>query len=84
MHPMELQRRINELETRGLLRCVCRSNKPGNEYEIIVWDDYEQLKSGIDIMDTILEKLKNQDTEPSHNLHKAFTGGNVKVKALAG
>ena len=48
MHPMELQRRLNELEARGLLRCVGRSNKPGNEYEIIVWDDYEKLKTGID------------------------------------
>ena len=70
MHPMELQRKVNELEARGLLRCVSRSNKPGNEYEIIVWDDYEQLKSGIDIMETVLQKLKE---EPSHNLHKTFT-----------
>jgi DNA primase catalytic core len=61
MHPMELQRRVNELEARGLLRCVNRSNKPGNEYEISVWDDYEQLKSGIDIMGAILQKLKNEE-----------------------
>ena len=71
MHPMELQRKVNELEARGLLRCVSRSNKPGNEYEISVWDDFEQLKSGMDIMDTILQKLKNE--EPSHNLHTTFT-----------
>ena len=70
MHPMELQRKVNELEARGLLRCVSRSNKPGNEYEISVWDDYEQLKSGIDIMETVLQKLKG---EPSQNLHKTFT-----------
>jgi len=71
MHPMELQRKVNELEARGLLRCVSRSNKPGNEYEISVWDDYEQLKSGMDIMDTVLQKLKNET--PSHNLHITFT-----------
>ena len=70
MHPMELQRKVNELEARGLLRCVSRSNKPGNEYEISVWDDYEQLKSGIDIMETVLQKLKG---EPSQNLHTTFT-----------
>ncbi len=71
MHPMTLQRHFNELERRGLMRCVSRSNKPGNEYEISVWDDFEQLKSGMDIMDTILEKLKK--SEPSHNLHTTFT-----------
>jgi len=71
MHPMTLQRHFNELEKRGLMRCVSRSNKPGNEYEISVWDDFEQLKSGMDIMDTILQKLKNE--EPSHNLHTTFT-----------
>jgi len=71
MHPMELQRKVNELEARGLLRCTSRSNKPGNEYEVSVWDDYEQLKSGIDIMETVLQKLKTQ--EPSHNLHTTFT-----------
>jgi hypothetical protein len=71
MHPMTLQRHFNELERRGLMRCVSRSNKPGNEYEISVWDDFEQLKSGMDIMDTILQKLKNE--EPSHNLHTTFT-----------
>ena len=71
MHPMTLQRHFNELEKRGLMRCVSRSNKPGNEYEISVWDDFEQLKSGMDIMDTILEKLKK--SEPSHNLHTTFT-----------
>ena len=63
MHPMTLQRYFNELENRGLVRCVSRSNKPGNEYEISVWDDFEQLKSGMDIMDTILQKLKNELSE---------------------
>ena len=55
------------------MRCVSRSNKPGNEYEISVWDDFEQIKSGMDIMDTILEKLKSE--EPSHNLHKVKCEG---------
>lgn len=71
MHPMTLQRHFNELERRGLMRCISRSNKPGNEYEISVWNDFEELKSGIEMMDTILQKLKNE--EPSHNLHTTFT-----------
>ena len=80
MHPMELQRRLNELEARGLMRCVSRSNKPGNEYEIMIWDDYEQLRSGIDIMKTILENLKKENGEPSHNLYTTFTSPVVKVE----
>jgi DNA primase len=76
MHPMTLQRHVNELERRGLVRCVSRSNKPGNEYEVVVWDDFELLKSGLDIMDLVLEKLENdQKQEPSHNLHTTFTRG---------
>jgi len=80
MHPMELQRRLNELEARGLVRCVSRSNKPGNEYEIMIWDDYEQLRSGIDIMGTILDNLKKDEKEPSHDLHTTFTSPFVKVE----
>ena len=80
MHPMELQRRLNEIESRGLIRCVSRSNKPGNEYEIMIWDDYEQLRSGIDIMGEILDNLKRDDGEPSHNLHTTFTSPDVKVE----
>jgi DNA primase len=76
MHPMTLQRHVNELERRGLVRCVSRSNKPGNEYEVVVWDDFELLKSGLDIMDLVLEKLENdQNGEPSHHLHTTFTRG---------
>jgi len=67
---MTMQRYFLELERRGMIRCTNRSNKPGNEYEIIIWDDFEQLKSGMDMMNAILEKLKN---EPSQNLHTTFT-----------
>ena len=80
MHPMELQRRLNELEARGLIRCVSRSNKPGNEYEIMIWDDYDELRSGIDIMGAILQNLKNETREPSHDLHTTFTSPVVKVE----
>jgi len=83
MHPMELQRRLNELEARGLLRCVSRSNKPGNEYEIMIWNDYEQLRSGIDIMGAILEDLKKEKGEPSHDLHTTFTNPVVKVETAS-
>jgi 5S rRNA maturation endonuclease (ribonuclease M5) len=80
MHPMELQRRLNEIESRGLIRCVSRSNKPGNEYEIMIWNDYDELRSGIDIMGEILDNLKRDNGEPSHDLHTTFTSPGVKVE----
>jgi hypothetical protein len=46
----------------------------------MIWDDYEQLRSGIDIMGTILDDLRKEgaspesvDGEPSHDLHTTFT-----------
>ena len=57
LHPMQLKRYLDELESRGLIRCKSRSQKTGNEYEIQVWNDYEILLSGLDILDIILKKI---------------------------
>jgi DNA primase catalytic core len=57
LHPMQLKRYLDELENRGLIRCKSRSRKTGNEYEILVWNDYETLLSGLDILDIILKKI---------------------------
>ena len=57
LHPMKLKRYLDELESRGLIRCKSRSQKTGNEYEILVWNDYEILLSGLDILDIILKQL---------------------------
>jgi len=58
LHPMQLKRYLDELESRGLIRCKSRSQKTGNEYEIIVWNDYEILLSGLDVLDKILQTLE--------------------------
>lgn len=57
LHPMKLKRYLDELESMGYLKCTSRSQRTGHEYEIITWDDYENLKKGIDLMDEILTKL---------------------------
>lgn len=59
LHPMQLKRYLDELESRGLIRCKSRSHKTGNEYEILVWNDYEILQSGLDILQDIVLKLEN-------------------------
>lgn len=59
LHPMQLKRFLDELEGRGFIKCTSRSQRTGNEYEIVVWDDYERLKSGVNMLDALVEKLKN-------------------------
>jgi len=61
LHPMQLKRFLDELEGRGYIKCRNRSQKNGHEYEIMVWNDYENLKRVIDILDTVLWKLKSED-----------------------
>jgi hypothetical protein len=60
LHPMQLKRYLDELESRGLIRCKSRSQKTGNEYEILVWNDYEILLSGLDVLQNIVEKLEKR------------------------
>jgi len=60
LHPMQLKRYLDELESRGLVRCKSRSQKTGNEYEILVWNDYEILLSGLDILQIIIDKLEKR------------------------
>ena len=73
MHPMKFSRYINELRNRGYVKQTGGNFKTSYEYQIIVWDDYQILKDGLNIMDEILEKLwksypdgkysKNNETE---------------------
>lgn len=60
LHPMQLRRFLDELEGRGFVKCKNRSNKTGIEYEVTIWDDYQMLKNGIDMLDKMLEKLKTE------------------------
>lgn len=58
MNPMTINRYFRELENRGYVQRNGGNRKTGFEYEIKAWDEYEKLKSGIDILDEILEKVK--------------------------
>ena len=60
LHPMQLKRFLDELEGRGFIKCKNRSNKTGNEYEVTIWDDYQMLKNGIDMLNKMVEKLKTE------------------------
>jgi len=60
MHPMKLTRHLINLERRGLIKQLSCNRQNGYEYQVISWDDYEQLKSGIDLLDSILQRLKGK------------------------
>ncbi len=61
MNPMTINRYLRELESRGYIQRCGGNRKTGFEYEIKAWDEYEKLKSGIDILDEILQKVKEKE-----------------------
>jgi DNA primase len=60
MHPMQLQRHLINLERRGYLQRINANRKTGYEYGITEWEEYAELQNGINILDTILERLKSK------------------------
>jgi DNA primase len=61
MHPMKANRYLRELEQRGYLQMIGGNRKTGYEYEISAWDEYDKLKSGIDLLDDILKGLREKE-----------------------
>jgi DNA primase len=58
MHPMQLTRHLIQLERRGYIKQVSSNRKTGFEYQVTEWEEYSQLQEGVNIMNTILAKLK--------------------------
>ncbi|MEE4196441.1 MAG: CHC2 zinc finger domain-containing protein [Bacteroidales bacterium] len=58
MNPMRVNRYLSELEMRGYIKRTGGNRKTGFEYEITSWNEYELLKSGIDILDSVLNKIR--------------------------
>lgn len=60
MNPMQISRYLRELDARGYIQKTGGNRKNGYEYEVLVWDDYERLKSGINVLDEVLANLKKK------------------------
>jgi DNA primase len=58
MNPMKVNRYLRELESRGFIQHHGGNRKNGFEYQVNTWDEYEKLKTGVNILDEILQKLK--------------------------
>jgi|BioPla2DNA2_1021312.scaffolds.fasta_scaffold05865_7 DNA primase len=78
MHPMKTNRYLRELEQRGYLQLAGGNRKSGYEYEISAWEEYEKLKSGIDILDEILERLKAKEREKALSITPEKAGCNIQ------
>lgn len=59
MNPMKANRYLRELDYWGYVKQVGGNRKTGFEYEIVAWDEYQHLQSGIDILDSTLQKIKD-------------------------
>jgi hypothetical protein len=57
---MSLTRNLATLERFDYVTCISRSRKPSSEFKVNVWDDYDILKKGVDLLDEKLHKLKGK------------------------
>jgi len=64
IYPMKINRYLRELESRNFIRRTGGNRKKGFEYEIYRTDEYQKLQSGINILDDILEKIKQNKGKP--------------------
>jgi DNA primase len=60
MNPMRVNRYLRMLEHMGYINQTGGNRKNGFEYQVKAWEEYDQLKTGIDILDSHLEKLKSK------------------------
>ena len=68
LHPMQIKRFLDELEGRGFIKCRSRHMKTGNEYEVLIWDDYQQLQRGVDALDQLLKDLEYETSKRAKSL----------------
>ncbi|WP_291861682.1 CHC2 zinc finger domain-containing protein [Marinilabilia sp.] len=58
MNPMKVNRYLHQLESRGYINRIGGNRKTGYEYEVAAWEEYELLKSNIDVLDEIIQNIR--------------------------
>ena len=58
LYPMKANRYIKTLLQYGFLKKAGGNKKSGYEYEVADWNEYDNLKSDLNILDELLENLK--------------------------
>jgi len=55
---MKVSRNLRQLEDFGVIKKVGGNKKTGYEYEVSEWRDYDDLKDGLTVLDSLLTELK--------------------------
>ena len=76
---MKVARHLTQLEQRGYLKRTGGYRNTGYEYEIVSWDEYEVLKNGIDVLDQILEKIREQEAKKINGSKAGITLASQRV-----
>ncbi|NQZ75667.1 MAG: toprim domain-containing protein [Ekhidna sp.] len=74
MNPMKANRYLRELDYWGYIKKVGGYRNTGYEYEIIAWDEYQRLQSGIDVLDQTLQKIKDLEARKNGKADKVQSG----------
>ena len=72
LYPMKVNRYLGTLEQYDYIRRVGGNKKIGYEYEICDWDDYSHLQKGLDVLDELLETLRNTENEQQKEVGKGL------------
>jgi len=79
LHPMKVARHLTQLEHRGYIKRTGGHRNTGYEYEIVSWDEYKMLKQGIDVLDQILDKIREREERKPVRLGPGFTSASQKA-----
>ncbi len=60
LHTQTLKRSMNAFEDLGMVTRIGENRKLSFEYRIDVWDDYELIESGVDLLDSRLKELREK------------------------
>jgi DNA primase len=74
LNPMTVNRYLRDLESRGYIRKVGGNRKSGFEYEVLNWTEYGDLQRNMNVLDDILEKIKNKTAD---KYNRSITTRNV-------
>lgn len=77
MNPMTVNRHLRHLEMRGYIKQIGGNRKTGYEYQVALWNEYEELQKGIDLLDENLEKIAKKATESEQKAEKVKSNSSV-------
>ncbi len=65
-NPMTINRYVRDLESRNYIKRVGGNRKKGFEYEVSNWNEYNDLQKNMDILNEILDKIRQKSASKSN------------------